>query len=232
MRRSSGRATLQVEAVEGRLLLSGVTPVLTSRRYDTVVAVVEQVVSNLVRTDDTARATARLRTLSARIPFGSRQLAAAWMSDLASYDPAVPGSGPATQTLLLADLDRDIAAGVAAGAIRVTGRHAPAFSRPGVGAPQSSLDSVRIANNTSLTLVVTVTLNNTGRSIPKTIPSNQAPVLFDFGTATGNFMTINVRNANGGSPPPYTTGLNRPISGYNGALFTVSVFAGYFSVGS
>src|SRR4051794_39624253 len=109
MRKSSTRATLRVEALEARWLPSGVTPVLTSHAYDTVVADVEHVVSNLVRTHDTARATDRLRTLSARIPFGSRQLAAAWMGDLASYNPAVPGSGQATEKLLLADLNRDVA---------------------------------------------------------------------------------------------------------------------------
>lgn len=232
MRRAITRTSLQVEAVEARWLPSGITPVLTSRMYDTIAADVTQVVARLVRTHDAARAVDSLRNLSARIPFGSSQLASAWMSDLASYEPAMPGSGRATAKLLLADLKRDVAAGVAAGAIRVIGRHAAAFPRPGLGAPLSSLDSVRVANNTSLTLAVTVTLNNTGRSIPKTIPSNGAPALFDFGTATGNFMTINIRNANGASPPPATTGLNRPISGYNGALFRVSVFAGFFSVGS
>jgi hypothetical protein len=232
MRKPISRTTLQVEAVEARWLPSGVTPVLTSQRYDTVAAAVVQVMARVVRTHDAARAADRLSTLSTRIPFGSVQLASAWTSDLASYNPAVPGSGWATAKLLLADLKRDVAAGVSAGAIRVTGRHAADFPPPIVGAPLSSLDSVRVANSTPLTLAVTLTLNNTGRSIPKAIPSNGAPVLFDFGTATGNFMTINVRNANGASPPPFTTGLNRPISGYNGALFSVSVLGGFFSVGS
>jgi|GEM_PF-5158902 len=232
MRGPMSRAMLQVEAMEERWLPSGVTPVLTSQMYDTVVAGVTQVVASLVRTQDAARAADRLRSLSTRIPFESSQLASTWMSDLESYNPAVPGSGRATAKRLLADLKQDVSAGVAAGAIRVIGRHTAAFPRPRLGAPLASLDSVRVANNTSLTLVVTVTLNNTGRSIPKTIPSNGPPVLFDFGTATGNFMNINIRNANGTSPPPYTTGLNRPISGYNGTLFGVSVFAGYFSVNS
>jgi hypothetical protein len=124
----------------------GAAPVLTSQTYDTVVAHVRQVMSNLVRTHDTARALHRVTHLSARVPFESRQLAAAWMRDLASYDPRVPGSGRATEKLLLAELNRDVAAGVAAGAIRVTGRRAPVFSRPGWGTPQSRLDSVRIAD--------------------------------------------------------------------------------------
>jgi hypothetical protein len=215
--------------MERRWLPSGVTPVLTTHTYDTVVADVGHVVSNLVRTHDTARAMDRLSTLSARVPFGSRQLAAAWTSDLASYDPIVPGSGQATKQRLLADLNRDVAAGVAAGAIRVTGRLAPVFSRPGLGAPQSSLDSVRIDNKTGFGISATVVLNNTGRSIPMTIaPSGVA--LYDFGTATGNFMSISIRRTTGTSPPPYSTGLNRPIGGYNGTLFSVSVFAGLFSV--
>ncbi|SIO35613.1 hypothetical protein SAMN05444166_4050 [Singulisphaera sp. GP187] len=232
MRKPSARTTLQVEAVESRQLLSGLTPVLTSRTYETVAADVATVVARLAKTHNTAQAENSLTRLSTRIPFGRTELASAWISDLASFNSAVPGSGRATVRLLLADLNRDVAAGVATGAIRVTGKHAAAFPGPGVVAPQSSLDSVRVANNTSLTLTVTVNLNNTGQSIVKTIPKNTAPVLFDFGAATGNFMTINIRNANGTSPPPYTTGLNRPISGYRGALFSVSVFAGYFSVGS
>jgi hypothetical protein len=211
-------------------LPSGVTPVLTSHTYETVVAVVENVMSNLVRTHDTAQAVDRLSTLAARIPFGSQQLAPIWVSDVASYNPAVPGSGRATEKLLLADLYRDVAADVAAGEIRVTGSLAHFFPPPGLGAPQSSLDSVRIANKTSLNLSVTVVLNNTGRSIPMTIPKNGTPALFDFGSSTGNFMRITVRNANGVSPQPYTTGLNRPIGGYNGALFSVSVFNGFFTV--
>ena len=228
MRRSISRTMLRVEAVEPRWLPSCTIPVLTSHTYDTVVADVEQVVAKLVRTHDAARAANGLRNVSAKIPFGRRQLAPAWMSDLALYSSAVPGSGLATEQLLLATLKRDVASAVAAGELRVTGRHAAALSR----APLASLDSVRVANNTTLTLAVTVSLNNTGRSIPMTIPRNAVPALFDFGTATGNFMTISVRNANGANPPPFSTGLNRPISGYNGTLFSVSILGGYFSVGS
>ena len=232
MRKSVFRTTLRVEAVQARWLPSGVTPVLTSQRYDTVAADVVHVVARLVRTHDAARAAGSLTRLSTRIPFGSVQLASAWMSDLASYNLAVPGSGRAYGE---APPGRPEAGRRRRGRCRRAPRDREArrrLPRPGLGAPQSSLDSVRVANNTSLTLTVTVTLNNTGRSIPRTIPSGGAPALFDFGTASGNFMMINIRNANGASPPPYTTGLNRPISGYNGAMFRVSVFAGYFSVGS
>jgi hypothetical protein len=220
---------LQVEAVEARRLPSSATPVLTSHTLDTVVASVEQVVARLVRTHDAARAANRLTSLAASIPFGRRQLAPAWVSALVVYNPAVPGSGRPMVRLLLADLKQDLAFGIASGELRVTGKDAAILTRAGLGAPLVSLDSVRVANNTSLTLGVTVTLNNTGRSIPMTI-SSSAVALFDFGTATGNFMAISVRNANGTSPPPFSTGLNKPFMGYNGALFTVSVFGGFFSV--
>lgn len=243
MRRPSSRTKLQVEAVEARWLPSGVPLVLTSRMYDAVAADVMNVVANLAKTQNAVRAEESLTRISTRIPFESTQLASTWVNNLASFNRAVPGSRQATTKLLLADLKRDVAAGVAAGTIRVIGRHAPTFPRPGQGgggggggggtpAPQSSLDSVRVANNTNLTLTVTVTLSNTRRFITKTIPRSTTPALFDFGSTTGNFMTITIKNANGASPPAYTTNLNRPISGYNGALFGVSVFGGYFSVSS
>jgi hypothetical protein len=203
---------------------------LTSHTLESVVAGVGRVVSRLIRTHDLARTAASLESLAARIPFGRRQLAAAWVSDLALFNPAVPGSGRTTERVLLATLKRDAAFGVAEGEFRVTGKDAALFSATGPRAPQVSLASVRVANNTNLTLAVTVSLNNTGRSIPMTIPTNSAPALFDFGTATNNFMTIFVRNANGTSPPPFSTGLNKPIGGYNGTLFTVSVLGGFFSV--
>jgi hypothetical protein len=223
---------LQVEAVEPRWLPSGTIPVLTLHSYDIVVADIEQVVAKLVTTHDAARAANGLRNVSAKIPFGRRQLAPAWMSDLALYSPAVPGSGRATENVLHGTLKRDVAFGLAEGELRVTGIDAAVLSRSGLRAPLVSLDSVRVANKTTLTLAITVTLNNTGRFIPMTIPSNAVPALFDFGTATGNLMTISVRNANGATPPPFTTGLNQPNSGYYGTLFSVSVLGGFFSVGS
>jgi hypothetical protein len=205
-------------------------PALTSHTYDSIAADVRHVVARLVRTQDTSRAATALEVLAARIPFGRRQLAAAWISDLELYNPAVPGSARTTQRVLLATLKRDVAFGVAEGEFRVTGKDAAMFSASGLRAPQPSLDSVRVANNTNLTLAVTVSLNNTSRSIPMMIRSGAAPALFDFGTDTNFFMTIFVRNANGNSPPPFQTGLNKPVGGYNGALFTVSVLGGFFSV--
>jgi hypothetical protein len=57
-------------------------------------------------------------------------------------------------------------------------------------------------------------------------------VPFDFHSATGDFMTIDIRRADGGqSPPPFlNVPLNQPIGGYNGTLFTISVVSGFFNL--
>jgi hypothetical protein len=230
MGRSTTARRLQIEPVEARRLPSAVIPVLTSHTVDFITAGVEHVAARLVRTHDTRGAASSLESLAARIPFGRRQLAAAWVSDLALFDPSVPGSGRTTAQVLLRTLRHDVAYGIAEGEFRVTGKDATALSSPGLKAPQVSLDSVRIANSTNLTLAITVSLNNTGRSIPMTIPSGAPPALFDFGTATNNLMTINVRNANGTNPQPFQTRLDQRIGGYNGALFTVSTLGGFFTV--
>ena len=62
--------------------------------------------------------------------------------------------------------------------------------------------------------------------------ANKNSALFDFGSSTNNFITINVSRSDGLQPPPPRLNimLSRPISGYNGVSFTVSVFAGRFSV--
>jgi hypothetical protein len=185
-------------------------------------------VARLERTQDPSRAATSLESLAARIPFGRRQLAPEWVSDLALFSPGVSGSGLTTEKALLTTLRHDVALGVAKGEFRVTGKDAAALSSPRL--PQVSLDSVRVGNNTNLTLSVTVSLNNTGRSIPMTIRAGAPPALFDFGTATNNSMSISVRNANGGSPPPFNTRLDMPVGGYNGKLFTVSILGGFFTV--
>jgi hypothetical protein len=50
--------------------------------------------------------------------------------------------------------------------------------------------------------------------------------------STNNFITINISRSDGLQPPPPSPNnvLNKPILGYNGASFTVSVFAGRYSV--
>ena len=57
-------------------------------------------------------------------------------------------------------------------------------------------------------------------------------VPFDFGTATHAFMTMDVSRADEGqTPPPMTNlSLSQPMSGYHGALFTISLFGPYFNV--
>jgi hypothetical protein len=103
--------------------------------------------------------------------------------------------------------------------------------------PLPSLDSVRIQNTTGLALQATVHLEvsqNHQPSITETIPAQGSSIAsFDFGTATNVFMTMDVSRADGGgqSPPPWTNiNLSQPLSGYNGVLFTISLFGSYFSV--
>jgi hypothetical protein len=103
-------------------------------------------------------------------------------------------------------------------------------------APTPSLDSVRIQNTTGLSLLVTVHLEVQQiqqPSMTETIPAQgSSSVLFNFGTATGAFMTMDISLANGGQSPPAFTdvSLSEPVSGYNGALFTISLLGPYFNV--
>jgi hypothetical protein len=99
-----------------------------------------------------------------------------------------------------------------------------------------SLDSVRIENTTGLALVVTVQLEvpqNQQPSITETIPAEgNSIVSYDFGSATGDFMMMDVSRADRGQSPPPWNGINlsQPLSGYNGIVFTISLFGPYFSV--
>jgi hypothetical protein len=223
------RFALEVEAVEPRRLPSGLTPVLTTQTYQAVVAAVEEVTTNLARTHDLGRAAASLAHLSARVPFGVRQLAPTWINTLAGYNPQVPDSAIATEQHLLADLKGDVVAGVDAGEFRLTGPGAAAILGS-VRAPQVSLDSVTIVNQTGRNITVTAFLNNTQRTLTKTIANGGSP-LFDFGTSTGNPISLSVRRADGGQPPaPANFLLGRPVTGYNGKRFTVGVFAGFFTI--
>jgi hypothetical protein len=99
-----------------------------------------------------------------------------------------------------------------------------------------SLDSVQIQNTTGLALNVTVILETPQfpqPSITETISAQpNSTATFDFGTATGDFMMMNVSRAGGGdTPPPWDNiNLSQPMNGYNGIVFTVSLFGSYFSV--
>src|SRR5207247_1406469 len=133
--------------------------------------------------------------------------------------------------------------GVAGGNRPVTGSGSTTSPTPGQGTggpttpvPAPSLDSVRIQNTTGLALLVTVHLKVPQIQQPwitETIPvQGSSTVPFDFGTTTNAFMTMDVSRADGGqTPPPWTNiSLSQPLSGYNGAVFTISLFGPYFNV--
>ena len=95
---------------------------------------------------------------------------------------------------------------------------------------------MRIENTTGLALLVTVHLKVAQIQQPwitETIPAQgSAVVSFDFGTATNAFMTMDISRADGGqSPSPFTDiSLSQPVSGYDGALFMISLLGPYFNV--
>jgi hypothetical protein len=210
-------------------MLSVVTPVLTTGTLKAVAAEVGRTVVNVSRTHDLGRASARLAQIASEIPDGRQQLAPVWQIELANSDVQARGSARTFAGRLLAELKHDVAAGVAAGQFRLTGPGAAAYLRP-AGLPQASRDSVTILNSTGFGITVSATLNGTGRTIPPRTIANQASSLFDFGSSTNNFISIHVRRTDGTQPPPLETTLNRPISGYDGKLFTVTVFGNRFAV--
>ncbi len=107
---------------------------------------------------------------------------------------------------------------------------------PPAPVPTSSLDSVRIQNTTGLALLVTVQLDVSQNQQPwirEVIPAQEDSIVdFDFGTATGAFMTMDVSSAdNAQTPVPFNNiSLSQPLGGYNGALFTISLLGPYFNV--
>ncbi len=114
----------------------------------------------------------------------------------------------------------------------------PSHGTPGMPTPvpTPSLDSVTIQNTTGLALVVTVHLNlsqNQQPSITETISAQANSIAtFDFGTATGAFMTMDVSRADRvQSPTPFDNiSLSQPLSGYSGTMFTISLLGPYFNV--
>ena len=156
----------------------------------------------------------------------------------------MPGSVIAAQNLIIGDLYRYARTGNGGGVSQpVTGSGSTTSPTPGEGpggtttpVPAPSLDSVSIQNTTGLAIRVTIYLNVPQVQKPwitQTIPAQgTTTVPFNFGTATNAFMTMSVSRADGGqSPPPLTNySLSQPMGGYNGALFTVSVFGSYFNV--
>jgi hypothetical protein len=235
MRNPGARVSLRVEAMESRELLAVATPVLTMHTVNTVVADVKTVVGALAKTHDFGAARTGLTNVSSEVPFGRRQLSPTWLADLGIYNARVPGSGLAMQKQILNDLNLYILGGVGSGKFRVIGPGSAAFHRPGlggVGAPAVSTASVTIVNNTGYNITVAASLNGTSQSITRQI-ANNGSALFDFQSSSTNFISVNIARTDGGQPPPPSLGnrLSRPISGYHGASFPISVFAGLFSVG-
>ena len=99
-----------------------------------------------------------------------------------------------------------------------------------------SPDSVRIQNETGLALVVAIYLRDSQNPQPyitETIPAQgESSELFDFGSSTGAFMTMNISRADRlPSPAPFdNVYLSKPLDGYDGTFFTISLLGPYFNV--
>jgi hypothetical protein len=224
-------ASLRVETMESRELLSGALPVLTMETYNAVVSDVENVMGTLAKTHHFSAAHLSLTNLSSRIPFGRQELSPTWAGDLGIYSPQAPRSGLTMHSQILSDLNRYIEGGVNAGTFRVVGTGSAAFGGPQFKAPAVSAASVRIVNNTGLNITVVASLNGTSQRITHQI-SNSNTALFDFQSGSSNFISINISQTNGRTPPPpFFVGLDRPVGGYFGKSYPVSVFGGYYSVG-
>jgi hypothetical protein len=258
MRRMKMSISPSVDVMEPRVLPSTGVPLLSNHALSGVVRDVRVIMSTLARTDDTVQASALLTRLSSRIPSGPQGLAPSWQSDIGLYRPHSARSIITTQRQILGDLYRYVQGGINGGNQPVTGSGSTTSTTPGQGTgstgtggtatggtgaagtttpvPASSLDSVSIQNTTGLALLVTVHLKVPQIQQPgitETIPAQGSSiVVFNFGTATNAFMTMDVSRADGGqTPPPLTNlSLSQPMSGYNGALFTISLFGPYFNV--
>ena len=260
MRRTKTGVLPSVDVMEPRLLLSTAAPLLSKHALTGVVREIRAIGSTLAKTGDTAQASAQLAGLSSQIPSGSAGLALSWQSDIGLYRPHSARSIVSMETRIVGDLYRYNRGVVDGGNQPVSGSGSTTSTTPNQGTgdttvpvptptpsqsatgtstpvPTPSLDSVRIQNTTGLALQVTVQLQvsqNHQPSITETIPAQGSTIAsFDFGTATNVFMTMDVSRADGGgqNPPPWTNiNLSQPLSGYNGVLFTISLFGSYFSV--
>lgn len=244
MRGTTKRFAPGLEVIEERALLSSAAPLLSPHALDGVVREVRGIMSTLARTGDASRASAALTRLSGRLPSGAAELATAWQGDVGLYRPHHAGSVVVAEARIIDDLDQYDRSGVvatppASGSGVVTSPSpAPAPVAGGTSnpAPAPSLDSVTIQNTTGLALTVTVHLDVPQVQKPwitETIPAQgKTTALFNFGTATGAFMTIDVGQADGSqSPPPLDDlSLDQPLGGYGGTLFTISLFGPYFNV--
>jgi hypothetical protein len=238
MRRLNKKISPHVDAMEPRAMPSAASPLLTSQALHGIVHDVRAIVRTLSMTDAVGHARVQLTKLASQIPGGSDQLAPAWRKDVGLFNPHTAGSSVSVRQQLLDDLYRFVQGGAGGTGASGSGSTNPPAPNPGPGLPVPllSLDSVRIKNTTGLNLLVTVRLRVPQIQQPwitQTIPAQGTPVVpFDFGTATNAFMTIDVRRADGGqSPPPLLSfSLPQPSNGYNGTLFTISLFGPYFNV--
>jgi hypothetical protein len=243
MRRTKNSVSPNVDVVEPRALLSAATPLLTQHALHGVVRDVKAIMSTLARTEDTVGASAQLTGLSSRIPSGTEELAPTWRRDLKLYRPHSTASVSTAEKRILRDLYRYDRGGGGGGNAPVTGSGSTtppttSANAGGTSSPVSapSLDSVSIQNTTGLALRVTVHLEVPQVQKPwitEIIPAQGTTIVpFNFGTATDAFMTMDVSRADGGqSPPPLTNlSLDQPMDGYNGALFTISLFGSYFNI--
>jgi hypothetical protein len=259
MRKTKTGVLPSVDVMEPRLLLSTTAPLLSKHALTGVVREVRVIVSTLARTKNTVEASAQLTGLSSQLPSGFAGLAQTWQSDVGLFRPHSAKSIVTTQKRIVGDLYRYNQGGVNVGNGPVSGSGSMTSPPPSQGTggtatsvptptsgngavgtpapvPMPSLDSVRIQNTTGVAILVTVRLEvpqNQQPSITETIPAQGSSIVsFDFGTATDDFMTMSVTSADGGqSPPPWTNiNLSQPLSGYNGVVFTISLFGPYFSV--
>lgn len=239
MHQTKKRVSPGVEMVESRVLPSAAPVLISTAMLKSVAREVRAIMVNLAATGNVTQAGAELAHLSTRIPSGPEGLAPTWQADLALYRPHRAASVTLVQRRILGDLSQFVQSGTVTGPIGTTS------PSPGQGggcpilpAPLASLDSVTIQNTTGLALRVTVHLQVPQVQKPyisKVIPAQgQTSALFNFGTATNAFMTIDVSRADGGQSPPPLNGvsLDQPMNGYNGTPFTVSIFGSYFNISS
>lgn len=103
-----------------------------------------------------------------------------------------------------------------------------------IGRPMAlTRDTVRIQNNTGFPIHVTARLmvpDVQKPTISRQIRPNGAVDTFSFGRHRDDFIWVEIRRVGSHSPPPLAITLNKPISGYHGALFRVSMTGDYFNV--
>ena len=250
MRRMKPRLIPHLDAMEPRLLLSTTPPREFKYTASAAAHEIKAIVNGLAKSGDRTEADANLTTLASQLMPGSALLATAWIDDVAFVRPNSVKSTIIAQRRLIADLHQYLAEGGPSGSgTNSTNSGSPTQGSPGttVGeptptpgpgttgtnatVPTPSLDSVQIENLTGLSLVVTVKLGdslNPQPYITETIAAQTDPtVLFNFGTSTGAFMTMNVSRADGlPSPAPFDNiQLSQPLGGYNATLFTISLLA-------